>query len=364
MNTERILMEKRNTISGVITAGIWSLMILTLSLVPVRKNPDEKVFKEIAIQLESVPKVIPKEEPKEQSKPVEPEKKAVTETAPAPAPAAPDPVPVPVPTPEPTPAPTPVPAPEAPKPAPVNKAEPVKTEPVKKANPAPVQTPAPAPAPQKLVKSVEELMAEQQAKKPAKTADAVDFDAMFGNSTAAVSSSSADTPRTVTGSNSVTGTAGVAATADTGASTTSIRSPVPDVADSALSGKLAAVNKSWSGAVAGTDMTADVSVSVSKTSSSGVSVVLDDGTTRKLLMPSSINPDISQYAALIDGQPEVTIRLEISPQGTVSFSSISVSPGLPSQVVDVIKQYLSSELWFESSSTVGIATFKYKITRQ
>ncbi len=343
-------MEKRNTISGAITAGIWAFMILTLSLVPVRKSPDEKEFKEIAIQLEK------------RSKPVEPEQKTVTETPSAPVPAATEPVPVPAPTPEPTPAPIPVPAPEVPKPAPVNKAEPVKTEPVKKTDPVPVQTPAPAPAPQKLVKSVEELMAEQQAKKPAKTADSVDFDAMFGNSTAAVSSSSADTPRTVTGSNSVSGTAGVAATSDTGASATSTRSPVSDVADASLVGKLAALDTVWSDTVAGSDLTASVSVSVS-TAEKGVSVILEDGSTRKLLMPDVIKPDISQYAALIEGQPEVTIRFEISPEGTVSLSSIAVSPGLPSPVVEVIKQYLASELWFERSPSAGVASFRYKIVR-
>ncbi|MCQ2981583.1 MAG: hypothetical protein MJ178_02420 [Treponemataceae bacterium] len=328
-------MEKRNTISGFITAGIWSGLVLFSLLLPVGQKPPEKQFKEIAIQLES-------------AKPAQkPEEKPAEKPAPAPAPA----------------------------PEPVKKSEPVKqSEPVKKAEPVkqtekvqPVQkaTPAPQPemAPQKLQKSVEELMAEQNAKKTAKTAETIDWDAMFGDSDTVVASAADIAPKTVSSQNQISGTAAAAAETDTGY-TTPVAAQKADVADSGLTGKLASVNKTWTGSVSGSDLTAAVLAETSGSSGSGVSLVLQDGTTRKLLMPSVINPDISAYAHLIEGQPEVTIRFEITPDGLVSYSSITVSAGLPSQVSEAIKQYLSSELWFEQAATTGIATFTYRITRQ
>ncbi len=328
-------MEKRNTISGFITAGIWSGLVLFSLLLPVGQQPPEKQFKEIAIQLESAkPAQKPAEKPAEKPVP-----------APAPAPAS---------------APQPV---DAPAPEPVKKAEPVKqtekVQPVQKATPAP----QPEMAPQKLQKSVEELMAEQNAKKTEKTAETIDWDAMFGNSDTVVASAADTAPKTVSGQNQVSGTAAAAAKTD-GGYTTPVAAQKADVADSGLTGKLASVNKTWTGAVSGSDLTAAVSAETSGSSGSGVSLVLQDGTTRKLLMPSVINPDISAYAHLIEGQPEVTIRFEITPDGLVSYSSITVSAGLPSQVAEAIKQYLSSELWFEQAATTGIATFTYRITRQ
>lgn len=334
-------MEKRNTISGFITAGIWSGLVLFSLLLPVGQMPPEKQFKEIAIQLESAkPAQKPEEKP-----------------APAPAPAS---------------APQPV---DAPAPEPVKKSEPVKqSEPVKKAEPVkqtekvqPVQktTPAPQPemAPQKLQKSVEELMAEQNAPKKKSSYSQEEFDARLSDSDTVVASAADTAPKTVSGQNQISGTAAAAAETDDGY-TTPVAAQKADVADSGLTGKLASVNKTWTGAVSGSDLTAAVSAETSGSSGSGVSLVLQDGTTRKLLMPSVINPDISAYAHLIEGQPEVTIRFEITPDGLVSYSSITVSAGLPSQVAEAIKQYLSSELWFEQAATTGIATFTYRITRQ
>ncbi|WP_296326126.1 hypothetical protein [Treponema sp. UBA3813] len=239
------------------------------------------------------------------------------------------------------------------------------------AKPAPTKTvEQPKMAEQTLQKSMEELMAEQQAKKTTKKEfDWSQFDDIEGNSSSN-SSSAALAKNTASNASSQNAFSGSAASSSnsqsTAASATSsnARSSANQSASSATSSALAgAVSaKRYSSNSGGVSST--VSANTGSSSDGKVSLQMSDGTSRALLEPTEpkilLSPEAS---ALIDSTKRLTVTFTVMASGNVQVTSIKISPDiLPSLVSMEIREQISR--WrFQAASYDGTARFDYTIQK-
>lgn len=232
----------------------------------------------------------------------------------------------------------------------------------KTSSPAPVEAKS-APAKAKITykKSVDELLAEQSGSAKSAQWD----DSVFGDDTAAVSSSSTTNStavnKGVSGTSALSGTAASAAL-DTGKAVAKTDSAVKTAATSATQnalGKIAAATYTMS---AGNG----VSSSAKENGDGSVSVSMTDGSSRILLDPKKPVIFISEEnAALIGSSRTVTVSFKVLSGGNVPFSGIVISPSslLPIQIQSEIREQISQ--WrFKPASSDGQARFEYSIIKK
>lgn len=236
----------------------------------------------------------------------------------------------------------------------------------KTSSPAPVEAKS-APAKAKITykKSVDELLAEQSGSAKSAQWD----DSVFGDDTAAVSSSSTTNStavnKGVSGTSALSGTAASAAL-DTGKAVAKTDSAVKTAATSATQnalGKIAAATYTMS---AGNGVSSSAKVNVEKKGDGSVAVSMTDGSSRILLDPKKPVIFISEEnAALIDSSRTVTVSFKVLAGGNVQFSGIVISPSslLPIQIQSEIREQISQ--WrFKPASSDGQARFEYSIIKK
>ena len=371
--------------SMVFTIFLWTAIILCLTLIPVHITEPQKDYETIHISLNSVPEkkteeaslgkpiakadkdepgVPPVQKAAEQPKTAEPPKaveapKAVEQPKPAaktveqPKAAAKTET-KPAPKTEPTPAPK------------------TETKMVAKTEPAPKTEPKP----QQLVKSMEELMAEQSRAAPKKTIDD-DSDAweeMLKDDDGWSTTNDSKTPAKTSVSNapqqqsSFSGSSAAAADSATNTNASAVSSSGSErdtgVSESTL--RQLAGMKSYPGETGG--VTGNISVDAAERVGNGgkeIHIKMSGGAMRRLLSPASPFIDLGDTASQIDSAKEVEIRFTVLAGGTVPYSSIKVTPEsvLPPDVNRRIQDQLSR--WrFEPAESDGQATFSYTIIRQ
>ena len=236
----------------------------------------------------------------------------------------------------------------------------------KTSSPAPVEAKS-APAKAKITykKSVDELLAEQSGSAKSAQWD----DSVFGDDTAAVSSSSTTNSTAVNkgvyGTSALSGTAASAAL-DTGKAVAKTDSAVKTAATSATQnalGKIAAATYTMS---AGNGVSSSAKVNVEKNGDGSVAVSMTDGSSRILLDPKKPVIFISEEnAALIDSSRTVTVSFKVLAGGNVPLSGIVISPSslLPIQIQSEIRKQISQ--WrFKPASSDGQARFEYSIIKK
>ena len=236
----------------------------------------------------------------------------------------------------------------------------------KTSSPAPVEAKS-APAKAKITykKSVDELLAEQSGSAKSAQWD----DSVFGDDTAAVSSSSTTNStavnKGVSGTSALSGTAASAAL-DTGKAVAKTDSAVKTAATSATQnalGKIAAATYTMS---AGNGVSSSAKVNVEKKGDGSVAVSMTDGSSRILLDPKKPVIFISdENAALIDSSRTVTVSFKVLAGGNVPFLGIVISPSslLPIQIQSEIRKQISQ--WrFKPASSDGQARFEYSIIKK
>lgn len=236
----------------------------------------------------------------------------------------------------------------------------------KTSSPAPVEAKS-APAKAKITykKSVDELLAEQSGSAKSAQWD----DSVFGDDTAAVSSSSTTNStavnKGVSGTSALSGTAASAAL-DTGKAVAKTDSAVKTAATSATQnalGKIAAATYTMS---AGNGVSSSAKVNVEKNGDGSVAVSMTDGSSRILLDPKKPVIFISdENAALIDSSRTVTVSFKVLAGGNVPLSGIVISPSslLPIQIQSEIREQISQ--WrFKPASSDGQARFEYSIIKK
>lgn len=236
----------------------------------------------------------------------------------------------------------------------------------KTSSPAPVEAKS-APAKAKITykKSVDELLAEQSGSAKSAQWD----DSVFGDDTAAVSSSSTTNStavnKGVSGTSALSGTAASAAL-DTGKAVAKTDSAVKTAATSATQnalGKIAAATYTMS---AGNGVSSSAKVNVEKNGDGSVAVSMTDGSSRILLDPKKPVIFISEEnAALIDSSRTVTVSFKVLAGGNVPLSGIVISPSslLPIQIQSEIREQISQ--WrFKPASSDGQARFEYSIIKK
>lgn len=379
--------SQRQLISVLISAFLWTALLLSFIFVPLKAAVQETVYREIKIQLAPMAESELPDVPEPEAEPVVPdvqeplreeiveappmvEETVVVETAePAPAAAAPvvtEPAPAPAKA-EPAPA---APAPKVSEPAPVTK----------QADPAPAaKTPTPAPelAKQTLVKSVDQLMAEQNASRGTKkTAADVDWDALFGDSSSATSSVStgqktfaAQTGPAISGSAASSASdTGTQAAVSSGKATESSASEATANALNSI-GTASAVRGSAENA-AGTAVGGIAGgTGVSGGSSSDDTAAIDWGSApgRKLVRPSTteIQFTAEQKALITTSVRNIRISFTVAADGTVQRNSISIDKkaSLPAAISQEIERQIS-EWFFETGIADGQAVFVYSIIKE
>lgn len=236
----------------------------------------------------------------------------------------------------------------------------------KTSSPAPVEAKS-APAKAKITykKSVDELLAEQSGSAKSAQWD----DSVFGDDTAAVSSSSTTNStavnKGVSGTSALSGTAASAAL-DTGKAVAKTDSAVKTAATSATQnalGKIAAATYTMS---AGNGVSSSAKVNVEKKGDGSVAVSMTDGSSRILLDPKKPVIFISdENAALIDSSRTVTVSFKVLAGGNVPLSGIVISPSslLPIEIQSEIREQISQ--WrFKPASSDGQARFEYSIIKK
>ena len=328
------------------TAVVWFLLLIFFAFAPGVQKKEE--FKTIQITLD-----VPQEKPEVQKTDIASQETAAskkTQTSPAKSDAAQS--------------------------APASQKKPSVQQPAKTAqkqaaspktsSPAPVEAKS-APAKAKITykKSVDELLAEQSGSAKSAQWD----DSVFGDDTAAVSSSSTTNStavnKGVSGTSALSGTAASAAL-DTGKAVAKTDSAVKTTATSATQnalGKIAAATYTMS---AGNGVSSSAKVNVEKNGDGSVSVSMTDGSSRILLDPKKPVIFISEEnAALIDSSRTVTVSFKVLAGGNVPLSGIVISPSslLPIQIQSEIREQISQ--WrFKPASSDGQARFEYSIIKK
>ncbi len=364
-------------LSGICTAILCFIFTLIVFIVPPPAKKPKYETVRIVLDTTPVKKTISEESASSSGSPaIQEETPAVSET-----PAAQE-APAPAPVKKPEPAVKPVePAPKQevmkksePKPAPKK----TETQAASKPAPAPAKTEAPKKEEPKytkrtdtaLKKSVEEVMAENQAAKASKSTTASsDPWAQFDDAPfeAAEQKTTQNVQKRV--ENALSGSAATKAEKATqSSSSTESSSSASNVQTSADSGTTSALAKIGDTKFVTRSYSGSNSTSAIKTgsnSSGDVSVEMTDGSSRMLIKPRKPSISISQEnAGLIGDNTTVLIYFTVLSDGSVPENSIQISPKiLPSEIVEEIVFQLS--YWkFEPGRTNSNASFDFTILKK
>jgi len=232
---------------------------------------------------------------------------------------------------------------------------------------------------QQLVKSMEQLIAENSSVKTSKKdVDAVDWDAIFSDEDVASSSSSTTNSNSVYSNNStidaLSGTAAVANTNST-SSVSSVskttNSMSVSVSDSTKSALIRIQKSEFSSTSSVGSLHYTVTADTTSTDGNGnpikgTAMITSEGNTRVLLEPASPSISISkENEKYIDSSREVSIAFTILPSGQVSSGTIKISPVslLHSKIEEEIKAQIAK--WrFQQAQGSGQVSFKYNIIKK
>lgn len=227
-----------------------------------------------------------------------------------------------------------------------------------------------APAKQQLQKSVEELMNEQLAKKTSPKKE-INFDEIDWEES--TSSKEQTSSKTTSSSpfNALEGTAGTAETS--GKNSTSLSSSsdrenaVQNVSENTRNALNEILNAEFSSqSQSNVSTVASLpSQGLKKSSSSNISMVMDNLSVRELLEPSEPAITLSPAAAAtVDSSKNLSIKFVVSSQGIVKKTTIEISP--KSAVSVIVQNEIAAAVskWrFSSDTTDAAATFTYKIVK-
>lgn len=368
-----ISFSRRQFYSVLIAAFFWAVIVTAFVFIPLKTAVEEPVYKEIRIQLAPMEEKQPVPEPVKTPEPepvIEEVVAVVSEPASTPVPKTAEPAPAPK-------AAEPAPAPAAAEKAETPPSAPKAAEPV----PAPAAktpTPAPEPAKQTLVKSVDQLMAEQAASKGSKkSADEVDWDAIFGESSSSASSVSTGEKTFVAQQGPSTSGQAAASTTDAGTSAaavsgrrqeTAVSAGTADalgsISDAAAAGISGSSGKSAAGSGNGT---VSGGSGTAAGASSGDGIEWGSGGGRKLVRPSK--PEITfseeQKALITASVRDIRISFKVRADGNVLRDSIIIDKkaSLPALISQEIERQIS-EWTFETGTSDGQAVFLYSIIKE
>ncbi|MBE6344091.1 MAG: hypothetical protein E7063_00170 [Spirochaetaceae bacterium] len=228
---------------------------------------------------------------------------------------------------------------------------------------------------QQVVKSMEELMAENAAVQKSKPQlSDVDWDAMFADENiTTVSSQSETVTKNPTSTSSISGNAASSVTSDTSKQLSS-SSQKEGALTKTSSSTTSALEKIGSTVFASTNSSGDVAYNVTaetQTSTGesfvkGTKIKTMDGGSRILIEPSPPTIKISaESEKLIDGSREVNITFIINPSGQVEPGSIEITPSslLHPNIETEIKAQITKWL-FQSAESSGQVRFKYNIMKK
>lgn len=226
---------------------------------------------------------------------------------------------------------------------------------------------------QQVVKSMEELMAENLATQKAKPqVSDVDWDAMFADeNTTTVSSQTESISNNLTATSAISGSAASQATLD---SSTQVSSSNQGTVSKASSATTSALEKIGSTVFSSTNsagdvaynVTADTPSSTGKALAKGTEIKTLEGGSRILIEPSPPVIKISpENEKLIDGSREVNVSFTITPSGQVEPGSIEISPAalLHPKIEAEIKAQIAKWL-FQTAESSGQVRFKYNIMKK
>lgn len=229
-----------------------------------------------------------------------------------------------------------------------------------------------------LVQSVEEAMAAQNKASSKPKVEEIDWDAIFGDTEATSTSTSSNTQKTsnaneMSSTSALSGSAGTVTSSDVGAVAKSSGKTNNTTSQSASASTLESLGRvtgfyatSGTANATGNSASSEVSINVS-VDSNGTSIVMSDGTARRLLYPSDPTIRISDENAKLIKETirNITITFTVRADGTVLSTQINISPQslLPSEIVSEIRNQLST--WrFETAQRDGQATFSYSIIKR
>ena len=247
-----------------------------------------------------------------------------------------------------------------PEPAPVSRKQPGDIEPVAKSETEPIPG-KPTFVPPAIKKSVEERMAEQNAKQSsqARTFDASDYGG-WEESKSASSSAAGKTPA-VSGS-SISGSSGTSSKTDTSSVTATSEKNTGDGSTAGLSEKLGKIKKT-SGKYSSSLDNFFSRVEASMGASNGGNYMeMKDGKYRQLLQPKSPSINIWSDTSLISETRSVTVSFRVLSDGSVPLTSVSITPSsqLPQEIRTEIQNQVAR--WrFEPGSAESEASFKYTL---
>ncbi|OJF76711.1 MAG: hypothetical protein BKP49_06010 [Treponema sp. CETP13] len=246
---------------------------------------------------------------------------------------------------------------------------PAKTQPKTKAVPSQTKATEKAPVPQKLQKSMEELIAEQNAASNKKSVDEVDWDSLFEDSSVVATSSNSNEPSStstvIDDSEALSGSV-AAVSKDSSAKASSNKRTNEDVSISTSSVLNTISSAKFSDSGTGSGVTSTVSVETNSGSSGGTSIKMSDGSMRKLLDPLKPVLTISpENEKLIDSSITVSIQFTVKADGNVLPTTIKFTPSglLPLAVQSDLGLQIAK--WrFEKGSGDGQAEFNYSINKK
>ena len=329
-------LKKSELQSLIITSSLWVIFLLCAVFIPVAQKEEEKKYVSVKLTLAPVEKV---EKKVEQSK-VE-QKPAVPEQV--------------------------VKAPEPVKTEPVKAPEPVKTEPVKKTEQktqTAAKTTTSTPAKQELQKSVDELMAEQNAKSTKKSVDEVDWDALFGTSSTVATNesktSSNSNQKVASNQSALSGSAGTSYANSSSVSATSQNQSNSSVQSNTNAMLSKIVTKEYVISSSNFDFKVEIKES---TSNDGSTVIqLEDGKIRKLIFPREPKITLPENAK-IEKSVNIEISFQVLKNGSVTNVKISNEALISPEVANEIKRQI--ENWrFDESDSDGHGLFNYSIIKK
>ena len=360
-----MMIKKSETLSLIITLSLWIIFTLCSIFVPIPQKEEKEKYISVKLSLSPMEKVeaTEKTEVVAKSEPVKTEP-VKTESAEKTEPVKTEPT-------EKT---------ELVKTEPVKsepvaktksvKTEPVKTEPVKTENAkvsSPKQEQTFTPVKQQLQKSIEEQIAEQNAKKSTKTVEDVDFDAMFGGSSTVSSnqttnSSNKEIQTVQNDSNALSGSAGIAASTTTSSYAASSENQNSNDEKETNTGTMLSNISVKKYETTTQDLSSVVEISGIAKGDGGILIQLENGEMRILLYPKE--PEIVlPEDANIETSVNIEIYFQVLKNGSVTSIQISnealISPKIATEIKNQIAQWR-----FNEANSNGQGHFNYSIIKK
>lgn len=223
------------------------------------------------------------------------------------------------------------------------------------------------PVKQELQKSMEELMAEQNANTSKKASiDNFDWSSLetsSGNSSDNTSQSEKEQHHLSSSKNALAGTAAQGSTiSESSTSSTTSTNFLPEQTTNTSDFLANIASKKYTSEA--NDFKTATTLEVDSSSDGSIKIKMADGKTRKLIMPQEPKIILPENAK-VETSVETEISFTVSTEGTVISSSIKIENEslLSSEIVSAIKQQLS-QWWFEKANSNGQARFNYSIIKK